>query len=295
MASLKRKTLYAIFIAVLFAMTSGCTSIHTSMIRAGITIAHPAVKNIEVGIFQQDNLELTRQGLPGTIMLLEGMLETSPHDMLLLTLGAKAYTGLGMMVEDDSPKQATALYTRGAECGMRALKQHRGFRKALEDGKSVAEATKTIESEKYLPALLWTAASTGLAILQNMGDPMIVVDLGKFQTMSKQINKIDSDYYYGFAHMFLGITNSILPATFGGDKKLAEKEFKTVFEMNDGKFLLPMVFYARFYVTDDALYNKTLRKVIEAPDDLMPEIALINQIAKAKARHYLKEKGEPVE
>ena len=295
MASLKRKTLYAIFIAVLFAMTSGCTSIHTSMIRAGITIAHPALENIEVALFQQDNLELAKQGLPGTIMLLEGMLETSPEDMLLLTMGAKAYTGLGMMVEDESPKQATALYTRGAECGMQALKQHRGFRNALKDGKSVAEAAKTIESKKYLPALLWTAASMGANVLLNVGDPMIAVDLGKVDTMVKQVNKIDSDYFYGFAHMFLGITNSMLPAAFGGDKELAEKEFETVFEMNDGKFLLPTVFYARFYVTDDTLHTKTLRKVVEAPDDLLPDIALMNQIAKSKARHYLKEKGESVE
>ena len=291
MTSLNRKTLYAIAIAVLLAMTTGCSS----MLRTGISMAHPAFENIEVSLFRQQNVELVKQGLPGTIILLEGILETSPNDMLLLTMAAKSYAGLGMIVEDEDPALATDLYQRGTECGMRALKQHRGFRNTLEDGKSVAEAAKTVTSKKYLPALTWTAASMGSNVLLNTGDPMIAVDLGNVRTMINQVNDIDEEYYYGFAHMFLGIINSMLPEAFGGDKEKAKKEFYTVFNMNEGKFLLSTYFYAKYYITDENHQAEKMREVADAPDGQMPDIELMNQIAKAKAKYYLKEKGEPVD
>ncbi len=290
MTSFYRNTLYAITIAFLLVISTGCSS----MLRTGIYMAHPAFENIEVSLFRQQNIELVKQGLPGTILLLEGILETSPNDLLLLTMAAKSYTGLGMIVEDENPALATALYQRGTECGIRALKQNRSFRYTLEEGKSVAEAAKTITSETYVPALTWTAASMGSNVLLNTGDPMIAVDLGNVSTMINQANNLDGEYFYGFAHMFLGIINSMLPEAFGGDKQKAKKEFATVVAMNDGKFLLSTYFYARFYIIDEAIQKKTLREIVDTPDGQMPEIALMNQIAKAKSRILLKEKGEKV-
>lgn len=284
MTSLKHKTVYMLVMAVLCVTVSGCMP----MIRTGIGIAHPALENIEASLFQQHNLDLAEKGLPGTIMLLEGMLETAPNDMLLQIMAVKAYAGLGMLVEEESPEQATALYARGTEWGIAALKQHGGFRKALEDGKNMGEAARQIKSKKYVPALLWTAASMGSNVLLNIGDPMIAIDLGAVNAMAGQSIVIDPDYFYGFANMFIGTANSMLPAAFGGDKAKALKAFETISTKNNGKFLLSKVFYARFYLTDDKLVKETLNGVVEAPDKLLPDIELMNQIAKAKARYYLK-------
>jgi hypothetical protein len=261
------------------------------MLRSGIKVAHPAIENIEVALFQQKNLDLVEKGLPGQILLLEGLLGTAPDDMLLLTMATKAYTGLGMMIEDEYPEKATALYTRGTECGVRLLKQHRGFRKALEEGKSMGDAAKQIKSKKFVPALLWTASCMGANVLLNAGDPMIAIDLAPVNTMANHVAELDSNYFYGFAHMFVGTVNSMLPATFGGDKKKAKEAFKTISDMNKGKFLLPKVFYARFYLTDDHEVEKELRGIIDTPDGEMPAIELLNQIAKSKARYLLKKKG----
>ena len=283
MAFLKQKTVHMLAIAVLCIMVSGCMP----MMRTGISIAHPALENIEASLFKQHNLDLAEKGLPGTIMLLEGMLETAPDDMLLQVMAVKAYAGLGMLVEDESPEEATALYMRGTEWGIAALKQHGGFRKALEQGKNMNEAVREIKSKTFVPALLWTAASMGSNVLLNVGDPMIAIDLGAVNAMASQAIIIDPRYFYGFAHMFIGTANSMLPAAFGGDKEKALRAFETISALNNGKFLLSKVFYARFYLTDDKLINQTLNGVVEAPDGLIPEIELMNQIAKAKAGHYL--------
>jgi hypothetical protein len=287
MTSRKQKMVFMSAVAVLLVMLCGCTP----MLRSGIKIAHPAIENIETALFQQKNLDLVEKGLPGQILLLEGLLGTAPDDPLLLTMATKAYTGLGMLIEDEYPEKATALYTRGTECGMRLLKQHRGFRKALEDGKSIGEATRQIKSKKFVPALMWTASCMGANVLLNAGDPMIAIDLAPVNTMANHVVALDSNYFHGFGHMFVGTVNSMLPATFGGDKKKALEAFKTIDKMNDGKFLLPKVFYAKFYLTDDKDIEMTLRKIIDTPEGQMPEIELLNQIAKAKARYALKKKG----
>ena len=283
MAFLKHKTVDVFAIAVLCVTMAGCMP----MIRTGIGIAHPALENIEASLFQQNNLDLAEKGMPGTIMLLEGLLGTVPNDLLLQVMAVKAYTGLGMLVEDESPEEATALYARGTEWGIAALKQHGGFRKALEEGKKMNEAVREIKSKKFVPALLWTSANMGCNVLLNMDDPMIVVDLGAIIAMADQAIAIDPQYFYGFAHIFIGTVNSLLPAAFGGDREKALEAFETISALNNGKFLLSKVFYARFYLIDDKLINQTLNGVVEAPDGLMPEIELMNQIAKVKARLYL--------
>ena len=174
MAFLKQKTVHMLAIAVLCIMVSGCMP----MMRTGISIAHPALENIEASLFKQHNLDLAEKGLPGTIMLLEGML-----------------------VEDESPEEATALYMRGTEWGIAALKQHGGFRKALEQGKNMNEAVREIKSKTFVPALLWTAASMGSNVLLNVGDPMIAIDLGAVNAMASQAIIIDPRYFYGFAQI----------------------------------------------------------------------------------------------
>ena len=287
MTSSKQKLVCLCTIATLLVMASGCTS----MLRSGIKFAHPAIENIEVALFQQKNLELVKEGLPGQLLLLEGMLETAPNDLLLLTMATKAYTGLGMMVEDTDPEQATVLYTRGTELGIKALKQHRGFRKALEKGASLSDAARKIKSQKFIPPLLWTASCMGANVLLNAGDPMIAIDLAPVNNMANHVVEVNGNYFYGFAHMFVGTVNSMLPATFGGDKEKAKQAFKTISDINDGKFLLPQVFYARFFVTDDNDAKTILQSIIDTPDGQMPEIELLNQIAKSKARFYLQQMG----
>ena len=286
MASIHRKTLAVVVVLLLCMFAYGCSPV----IRTGIRMAHPALENIEASLFQQDNLVLAEQGLPGTIMLLEGMLESSPNDMLLQTMAIKAYLGLGMLVEDKDPKQATALYTKGSEWGMAALKRHRKFRQACEEGMKIGEAAQLITDKDYVPALLWTAACMGSNVLLNMGDPMIVVDLAAVKALADQANMIDDDYFHGFAYIFIGTVNSILPATFGGDRNIARSAFETLDTMNKGNFLLAKVFFAKFYQTEDKLAKAAMQDVVDAPDKLMPEIELMNQIAKSKAGQYLEAK-----
>jgi len=131
----------------------------------------------------------------------------------------------------------------------------------------------------------------GSNVLLNAGDPMIAIDLAPVNNMVDHVLELNPDYFYGFAHMFVGTVNSMMPTTFGGDKEKALKAFETIFQMNDDKFLLPKLFFARFAVTDDELSKATMQSIINRPDGEMPQIELLNQIAKLKAESYLEQKG----
>ena len=286
MGLLKEKMLGVFAIVLLCLMASGCMP----TMRLGIGMAHPAIENIEASLFRQNNLDLAKRGLPGTIMLLEGLLANAPNDLMLQVVAVKAYIGLGMLIEDESPAEATALYSKGTEWGMMALKQHRGFRKALAEGKNMIEAARQVKSKRFVPALLWTAACMGSAVLLNIDDPMIAVDLGAVNALVNQACALEDTYFHGFAYIFVGTVNSILPAAFGGDRQRAEAAFKTISTLNEEKLLLSKVFYAQFFLTDLSRSKEIMQGVIDAPEKLMPDIELMNQIAKAKARHYLKVK-----
>ena len=65
--------------------------------------------------------------------------------------------------------------------------------------------------------------------------------------------------------------------------------------MTKGRFLLSYVYAARFYAAktlNEQLFDAYLQKVLNSSDDLLPEMRLLNHVAKQKARRLLKQKDE---
>jgi hypothetical protein len=57
--------------------------------------------------------------------------------------------------------------------------------------------------------------------------------------------------------------------------------------LTNGKFLLTYVYYAKTYavqIQDQGLFETLLKKVDDAPVDILPEARLSNTIAKRKAK-----------
>jgi hypothetical protein len=81
----------------------------------------------------------------------------------------------------------------------------------------------------------------------------------------------------------------------GGDIVKANDHFNKCFQYADEKFLLPYVYYAKYFATrqfDEELFDQTLQKVLNADDDILIEQRLPNAIAKSKAQRLLAEKEE---
>jgi hypothetical protein len=77
---------------------------------------------------------------------------------------------------------------------------------------------------------------------------------------------------------------------FGGDYELAEQHFRKAAAINQDKLLLVELLQAEYLDRqrlDQAGFNKRLTGIVDAPDNLYPEMALINGIAKQRARYLL--------
>ncbi len=198
-------------------------------------------------------------------------------------------------VEEKSPERAKVFYTRGRDYALRILGENKKFA-AVRNG-TVDEFTAALESfsSDDVPAMFWGASAWGSIIKLGFNDPEIMVDLPKVLAMMDFVIKNDSTYYNGFAFAFYGTIDAITPKMLGGKPDRAKQYFERCLAINGGKFLLSYVFYAQYYavgIADQELFESLLKKVEEAPDNILPGQNLANMIAKQKAKALLAKTSE---
>ncbi len=117
-----------------------------------------------------------------------------------------------------------------------------------------------------------------------------LADLPKVVRMVEKILALDEAFYYGGAHLFMGVYYSARPKAYGGDPSRAKWHFDKVFAISKGKYLMAHLLYARFYarrIFDRELFIASLNKVMASPADEVPELTLMNTIAKRQAKELL--------
>ncbi len=95
--------------------------------------------------------------------------------------------------------------------------------------------------------------------------------------------------------MFFGVYYGSRAPAIGGDFDKSLKHFDRAREITDGRLLIPDLLQAQYLARqqfDQEQFRRLLTGIIDAPDDLMPELALQNQIAKRKAALLLKQEAE---
>lgn len=279
--------------ALIFILSFLSTSCAT-MTRMGLRATSSDFPRFVDGLMKQKNIRFVKEGLPGQILLLSALVELSPSNRDLLTHTAMSYANYGLMVEDEDPAYAGELYLIAHDYGFRALKTNSRFRRELEKGTPMKVALKYLGKE-YTPALFWTALSWGMGVMQDGGNVIQIMEtMETVNAMMYWVLALDDKYFFGTPHLYLALYYTLVPDSMGGSLSKAESEFKKVFEINEGKFLLADVLYARYYATtiqDEDLFHTHINKVLETPSDVIPQV-LINEIAKAKARNLLKHKYE---
>jgi len=104
--------------------------------------------------------------------------------------------------------------------------------------------------------------------------------------MIRRASELDSTYFYGAGFLLTGSIYGLKPRIMGGDPSKAGLEFEKNFKINENRFLLAHVYAARYYaakILNEELFNEYISHVLQTPADVMPEIQLLNQIAKKKA------------
>lgn len=269
----------------------GACSMDQMLVRA----SKPLIEGGIHAMNQESDLQLAENAMPTNLNMLEGMIRIDPENGDLRVYAAQAYYGLGYgFNEDNRPRRATNFYLRGLKHGLRALAIN-GYKEIRTGTIDDLETALLKMDEDELGALFWSASNWAKWIDMNRNNSASLIELPRATALMQRVLELDETFYYGGAHIYFGVLYGARAPMFGGDFKKSEKHFDRAREITDNDLLMIDLLQAQYLsrqkMDRDDFHNR-LTKIIEAPDDLLPELTLINQIAKRKAALLLKQEDK---
>jgi tetratricopeptide (TPR) repeat protein len=284
---------------------SGCAE---TMTRMGVNMTVPAIAKASQNFAMESDLDLAREAAPGQLKTADGFLATVPENRQLLQVVAQGFIEYAFgFLEDDldtTPDdqahaaqrerltaRATGIYDRALEFSLRLIAtDDKNFKEAfLKDAASTEAEAKKLDKDSAA-GLLFAGMALGSSINLNRNDVGRVVDLPKAIVLVKRAYQLDPKFYNGGAAMTLGLVYASQGKAMGGDPDAAKKYFDEAIGVTGGRYLMAKVFMARYYavvIQDRALFESTLKEVLNTPASIFPEYRLANELAKRRAKRYL--------
>ena len=246
-------------------------------------------ENLTSAILDSDDPATVRDGVPAYLLLIDGVIGGDPDNAEALLAAAKLYGAYAGGFVDDS-ERAQRMAERAYGYARRALCLQEKELCAAIDAPYERFATTLGQADPNNIAALYGFASAWAGRIQvNSGDWNSIADLPKLQALLLRVASIDPHYDGGGAYLYLGVINSIRPASLGGKPDEGRAYFDKALELSGGKNQMVRVLYAQFYarlVFDQPLHDKLLDEVLAA-DPVVPKLTLINTLAKRRARALL--------
>ncbi len=249
-----------------------------------------------VAFTEEEDLAFAEASLPGNLKLLEVLLKSEPENERLLLLASQGYASYALaFLEDQDQERARSFYLRGRDYGLRLLGLDSELARAIEGSPDSLRSLLAERGKDLAPAVFWTAFGWGGYVQLALNSPDALADIPRVEAMMEFVASVDSGFYYGGAHIFLGTLAGMRPRLLGGDPALSRSHFETALRLNGGSFLMTHVYYARSYAVqtlDEDLFVSLLETVRDTPLEVLPENRLANNVAKRKAEQLLARRSE---
>jgi hypothetical protein len=267
-------------------LLSAC-SMDKMMVRASMPMIEGGIEAMN----SETDLQLAEDSMPANLSMLNGMINLDPENVQLHVYAAQAYYGLSFgFTEDTDKKRSEQFYLRGLKHGLIAL-QLSGLGNAKKLNPLDLEEQLQKMDKDDVPALFWTASNWAKWIDLNRFSPASLIELPKPTAMMQRVLELDETFYFGGAHIYFGVLYGARAPSLGGDFKKSAQHFDRAREITDNKLLIADLIQAQYLsrqMNDRNDFHQRLTKIINAPDDLYPEAALINKIAKKKAKQLIR-------
>ena len=271
---------------VTVSILSGC-SMGQMVVRGSQTILDSGIESMN----RETDLQLAKDAMPANLKLLEGMLLEDPDNVALRLYAAQGFYGYSYgFVDYEDSERAQQLYRRCYHHAQTALEiAGLDIDPATAYPNDLQNAVARL-GQGEVPAMFWAASCLGKWIDLNRNDPAGIAGLSSAAVLMERVLELDETFYYGGAHMFFGVYYGGRAPMFGGDFDRSEQYFQRANEINNDKLLIVDLLHAEYLDRqqlnqDD--FNKRLTGIVNAPDDLYPEMALVNAISKKRAAHLL--------
>jgi hypothetical protein len=273
-------------ILYLCAVLAGC-AVNKKMTVLG---AASLVENVAAAANKQSDLRVIREGMPAFLLLLDGMVESWPENDRLLLGAAQAYSSYATaFVGLDDALYREALLLRAKTYALLALEQ-RGIPAPLDSPFDEFERHVGRMINSDIPYVFWSASCWASWIGAHTASIAALAELPRAEALMRRVLALDETYQYGGAHIFMGILYASRPSVAGGNLDLSQQHFLKAIDIGQGKFLMTLVYYAEVYAKkalDRELFVSTLKKVVDTPAGIVPELTLMNTVARHKAQDLL--------
>ena len=264
---------------ILLTFTTGCTSM----------IAERFANNLGSAILSQDDPETVRQGVPAYLLMLDTLVLQSPDDSATLKASASLHSAYAALFAQ-TPAQAQRLATKAKQQARRALCQRQRTSCDHDEGAITEFQNRLARIEGDDIAYLYTYGTAWATWIQaNKGNWSAIADLPKVEAIMLRIVALDESYEWGRAHLYLGVINSQLPPTLGGQPEKGRAHFEQAIALSHGQDLIAKVELARNYARltfDKTLHDQLLNEVLTTTTTVST-LNLSNTLARDAARELL--------
>ncbi len=251
--------------------------------------ASSVFREVALSASRQSDVVLVRSGLPSYLMLVDGMIQSYPDNRELLLAGAQAYAAYGSVLEEDEQARAAHLYERAKQYAVQSLSLHPLFKGFPGGPLDVFQKSLEQTAKGDVPTLFWVGNIWGTWIAST-DSAEAMADLPWVEALIDRVVQLDPAYYYGSACLFKAILLSARPEQYGGNLQKADEEFKKAMDYGQGKFFMTYVYYAQYYARNTLnreLFVSSLKRVLDTPANIEPDVTLANTLAQQKARTLL--------
>ena len=269
-----------ILLAVLVA--AGCSTLVSS-------VTEDLATDLTAAMLGNPDVDVVREGAPAYLILIDGLLESTPDNVTLLSAAATLNSAYAGAFVTDAGRarlmsaKAKALVSRAVCLG-------------VVDGCGVADRPYA-EFERWVaglerrdvPLIYGLATSWAGWIQANSDDYNAIAELGRVRALIGRVAELDEGYDYAGPHLYLGIFEVLAPPALGGRPEIGRYHFERAIALSEGRHLLTKVMFADQYarmVYDRPLHDRLLGEVLAADDDL-PDLRLMNAVARRRAQELL--------
>ena len=249
--------------------------------------------NLSHAMLNHDDLDTIKSAAPAYLLMADGLLQDYPNDIDLLTAAAQMYNAYANLFVKE-PERAKRLTNRALDYA-----QHAACLQSLSCNWRKQRFTDFKEKLSELTIddvpVFYTFGSTWAGWIQARGDDWnAIAELPRITAIMQRIIELDETYQQGAAHLYLGVTNTLLSPATGGKPELGRKHFEQAIHLSNERNLIVKVLYARHYarlVFNRELFERLLQEVISA-DPVALDLTLMNVLAQQQAQQLLAEAND---
>lgn len=245
--------------------------------------------NLGDAILTQSDPKIAAASIPTFLVMMDSLVLESPDNPAVLSASANLTGAYATLFVSDT-QQARQLTDKSLQHAKTAV-CHELKELCLPENTSLEEFQQGLAHAKEDHVdLLYTYGTAWAGWIQTHTDDWNgLAQVPKVEAVMKRVVKLNENYEWGRAHLYLAVINSQLPPSLGGKPEKGRFHFEKAIEISGGNDLVAKVEYARYYARllfEQELHDKLLNEVVSAE----PEIAklnLSNALAKQQAQLLL--------